>query len=192
MIELECGFCGISFTKLLKHVTAARKNGQTIFYCCISCAKKTEIVKDVCHNCGVQIEMRKSVRRSKSGFYYCSRSCSNGKNNTIYRSKENHPNWTGGKSSYRHGRELTKCSECGETRYYLLTVNHKDGDRLNNTPENLEDLCANCHITRHLVIKDGRLVIRWGMMTSDEAKILMESLGSCSCLKSPTILNVRP
>jgi hypothetical protein len=197
MIELKCGNCQKLFLKMLKHVTAARKLGQTVFYCGLSCSKRKDVVKDVCHACGVAIEMRQSVRRSKSGFYYCSRSCAVTENNKIYKRKENHPNWTGGKSNYRHGRELKRCAECGETRAYLLTVHHRDRNRSNNDPDNLEDLCANCHITRHLVVRKGKLVLRWGMTTSDEAKILMKEFDSCNIFGvcagsnpvSPTILN---
>lgn len=44
-----------------------------------------------------------------------------------------------------------KCNRCGRsdihpvTGNYVVEVDHVDGDRYNNTPENLEVLCANCH-----------------------------------------------
>lgn len=44
-----------------------------------------------------------------------------------------------------------KCSRCGRsdihpvTGNYVIEVDHIDGDRFNNSPSNLEVLCANCH-----------------------------------------------
>lgn len=43
-----------------------------------------------------------------------------------------------------------KCSECGcdgnwRGKVLALQLHHKDGDRLNNTIENLTYLCPNCH-----------------------------------------------
>jgi hypothetical protein len=39
---------------------------------------------------------------------------------------------------------------CGDRRKYLLCVHHKDGDTENNIADNLEIVCWNCHIKRHL------------------------------------------
>ncbi len=43
-----------------------------------------------------------------------------------------------------------KCSSCGlrniwNNKEITLEIHHKDGDWLNNSPENLEFLCPNCH-----------------------------------------------
>jgi len=39
------------------------------------------------------------------------------------------------------------CEQCGFIPEHIsqLDVDHKDGDRWNNDPENLQTLCANCH-----------------------------------------------
>lgn len=47
------------------------------------------------------------------------------------------------------GREY-KCIKCQNDGYWCgkelrLQINHKDGNWLNNTPENLEFICPNCH-----------------------------------------------
>lgn len=177
MIILECAFCTKLFERKEKSVKWREKNFPGCHhFCSLACAASKPGTRTVaCFTCGANVVLTPSHRLSKSGNYFCSRRCAAITNNKIYKRKENHPNWNGGKASYRYGRKLTRCSECGETRYYLLTVNHKDGDRSNNAPENLEDLCANCHITRHLTVRNGRLVVRWGMMTSDEAKDLMDA-----------------
>jgi len=53
-----------------------------------------------------------------------------------------------------------KCAGCGIDRFYLLQIHHIDGNNGNNDAENLEIVCANCHIKRHLKKrkKDGRFV----------------------------------
>lgn len=44
---------------------------------------------------------------------------------------------------------------CGITIPWLLVVHHKDGNTKNNHDSNLEVLCHNCHVTRHLELIDG-------------------------------------
>lgn len=40
-----------------------------------------------------------------------------------------------------------KCEKCGSTSN--VDVHHKDGDRNNNTPENIVLLCRSCHMKEH-------------------------------------------
>ena len=43
-----------------------------------------------------------------------------------------------------------KCSKCGYDKHKgSLQIHHKDGNHENNTPSNLEVLCANCHFEHH-------------------------------------------
>ncbi len=44
------------------------------------------------------------------------------------------------------GKEY-RCENCGSTTN--IDVHHKDGDRNNNTPGNLELLCRSCHMKKH-------------------------------------------
>ncbi len=77
----------------------------------------------------------------------CSHSCSN----TYFRTKD-------GIHSYRirafrvYGN---KCSKCGEDRFHVLEIHHKDKNRENNDIENLEVLCANCHLDTHYKDRSG-------------------------------------
>lgn len=57
---------------------------------------------------------------------------------------ENHPRWTG--NNYKRFRK-TFCEYCKfiALQPCQLDVDHIDGDKKNNSPENLQTLCANCH-----------------------------------------------
>ena len=43
----------------------------------------------------------------------------------------------------------TQCGRCTYTKAKILQVHHKDRDRKNNSLENLELLCPNCHMEEH-------------------------------------------
>ena len=72
--------------------------------------------------------------------------------NKILQVGENHPNWTGGESAGRgileRSNQKVVCSNCGIFDKRVLTVHHKDSNRINNKIANLVWLCQNCH---HLV-----------------------------------------
>ena len=93
----------------------------------------------------------KALKGSKSGKFFCGKSCQ-----TIWRNgkyiQENHPNWKDGRHSYRgvinRNKVLPICRLCKANDKRVLAVHHIDEDRTNNTIENLAWLCHNCH---HLV-----------------------------------------
>ncbi len=50
-----------------------------------------------------------------------------------------------------------KCERCGYAKYpEILEVHHKDRNRANGNPDNLELLCPNCHTEEHYLNNDGR------------------------------------
>lgn len=95
--------------------------------------------------------MPKFIKKSKSGKFFCNKSCQ-----TIWRNKyfsgSKHPMWKGGIHSYRTAikrfGKKTQCKLCNIKDIRLLAVHHLDKNRKNNKKENLIWLCHNCH---HLV-----------------------------------------
>jgi hypothetical protein len=173
MIELSCSGCEQKILKQEKHWRWAVNRGKTQFYCSNGCQNKKPRIHEECHTCGKSLELLPHQHKNQSGFYYCSQSCAAKTNNAVHRTGENHPNWVDGRFRYRERGLKDICENCGETRYYLLLVHHKDRNRANNSEENWETLCYNCHALRHLVVKDDRLVVRWDELTTDEVKDLM-------------------
>jgi hypothetical protein len=68
---------------------------------------------------------------------FCSLSCANTRPTVGY-----HGN------SWRARKHLkANCEVCGSD--YMLAAHHKDEDRNNNTPENIQTLCVKCHAHIH-------------------------------------------
>jgi len=115
----------------------AQKKGK--FISCSICRKKTW--KQPC-----------KIKHSKSGKFFCSKSCQ-----TVWRNQEfmgpKHHNWKGGECIH-HKDFLIKnkikliCRLCKTKDERVLAVHHIDRNRKNNNIKNLIFLCQNCH---HLV-----------------------------------------
>lgn len=105
-----------------------------------------------CNICGVEIYRRKArLSRSKSGKYFCSKTCQTKWRNSYFIGSR-HLQWKEGRSVYRcillRAKVLQRCGLCRLRDKRLLVVHHKDENRNNNKVENLMWLCHNCH---HLV-----------------------------------------
>lgn len=94
----------------------------------------------------------KDEKKSKSGLFFCSKSCQTRWRNSYF-SGERHPLWIDGKGVYRDILKRTKqkqiCRLCMTHDTRLLIVHHIDKNRKNNRPENLAWLCHNCHFLVH-------------------------------------------
>lgn len=116
-----------------------RRKGRNI--CCYVCNK--EVYRN-----------RKALTQSKSGNYFCGKSCQ-----TKWRNSEfigpKHANWRHGGACYKsvltRNNVSKMCNLCKTTDERLLAVHHIDRDHKNNKLENLAWLCHNCH---HLVHHD--------------------------------------
>jgi len=155
--DINCLKCG----KLASVPTIETKRGNGKF-CSQSCAssyntkkyyESKKILNVVCNYCAKKFYRPPSKMKSKSGWYFC---CRRHKDlaQRLGGCKEIQPDHYGnGKCSYRAIalREYdNKCMRCGyDTHSAAIIVHHRDRDRTNNTLDNLEILCCNCHAIEH-------------------------------------------
>jgi len=111
---------------------------------------KRPVVK--CCVCGEEFQTRYQ-RKERNVTNFCSRKCYNKRRKELLKKIKR------GTEFYISLIENASCC-CGISENYLLQIHHIDGDNLNNEPDNIEVVCANCHILRHLKkrVKDGVLV----------------------------------
>jgi len=113
----------------------------------------------ICHTCGKKIYKRNSdLKKSKSGFYFCSKTCLITWSNT-QRKGEKHPNFISGQASYNkrakeeYGEKCANGEKCPLSHLilpsYMYEVDHIDGNHKNNHIENLKVLCVWCHRQKH-------------------------------------------
>jgi hypothetical protein len=124
-------------------------------YCSAACSykgrRKGKVVH--CHTCNAEVyKIQKALKQSKSGKFFCSKSCqAKWRNQEFIGSK--HSNWKTGRSAYRSvlGRNGVPkiCTLCATNDGRVLAVHHIDRDRLNNELSNLAWLCHNCHFLVH-------------------------------------------
>jgi len=152
---VPCDHCHNGYEKLIKNVNYNKKYNYKNF-CCKSCliASRYTSIEVACYKCGKAVTKAIShASRSKSGYYYCSKSCSVSINNALYKSGDKHPNYNGGLASYRK-RALAyygpKCAFCDYSVKKVLQVHHKDKNRDNNDLSNLIVLCPTHHREIHV------------------------------------------
>lgn len=125
-------------------------------YCSKECAslgrRKGKYIN--CEICKKEVwKMPKALAHSKSGKYFCSKSCQTHWRNTTYVGPR-HGNWKDGRSiHYRNflikSNILKICKRCEIEDFRLLSVHHIDENRKNNNIKNLVWLCYNCHFLIH-------------------------------------------
>jgi len=150
MPQVRCKICNKEFYGKPSHI----KRGWAKF-CSKKCQNKSQTkgrhVK--CEECEKSIwRMPKELKKSKSGRFFCSRSCRTIWNNRLS-SGEKHPNWRGGryidyKNMLVQSNVKRICKLCRTSDKRLLIAHHKDRNRKNHDIGNLVWLCHNCH---HLV-----------------------------------------
>ena len=153
-ILVNCKFCNKEFPT---------RKSKPRSYCSPDCAHKSKRRSEgvICSQCGDSFEKKpSSLANSKSGLYFCTRACKD-EAQRIGGIKEIMPPHYGtseGRDVYRNlikNTENPKCVGCGESSVYLLCVHHIDGNHDNNDIANIEIVCGNCHIKRHLRFDDS-------------------------------------
>ncbi len=155
--ECTCSYCGKTFLRA-NHLI---EKNQTVFYCSIECKNKARETKVdlVCEYCGKQFKRRPSaLANSRSGHVFCSKKCKDNAqkiydNENASKFSDMVPPHYGTATDYRLLALLNKpakCERCGyDANPLALDVHHKDRNRNNNSIDNLEILCANCHAIEH-------------------------------------------
>ena len=149
MPEVKCKICGKNFHA--KPSWLKRGHGK---YCSMLCKRESQkngkVVK--CFICSKDTYKRgKALVHSKSGKYFCTKSCQTKWRNAHFHGAE-HPNYKDGLYAYRsvlvRNKVMAVCLRCKTTDKRILAVHHIDQNRKNNTLKNLTWLCHNCH---HLI-----------------------------------------
>jgi len=112
----------------------------------------------ICQNCGKEYTRKpcfaaKSKACSKQCLGVIQRTESKGKvfapnSPILWANGEKNPMWKGGISepqAWKHRGDT--CERCGSKRF--ICIHHKDENRANNDPSNLETVCKKCHQTHH-------------------------------------------
>ena len=148
---VKCKICASEFYVKPSH--QAKGYGK---YCSRDCQyigrRKGKYV--TCDICNKEIwKTPKALKSSKSGKFFCGRSCQTKWRNKIF-SGDKHPNWQGGEHrQYRsfmlQGHKKQICKLCGLKDKRVLVVHHLNSNRKNNDLDNLIWLCCNCHYLVH-------------------------------------------
>lgn len=144
----SCLQCGKEFFAPLK---------QKAKYCSKSCyyARPKATIEFNCRVCGcVFLRTLRKIALAKHSSGFCSRKCKDFGQSLEGNCPDIRPAHYGSDGSYRGRIPLKSCIGCGESRRFLLLTHHIDGNRKHNKKENLECVCFNCHVIRHLHLVD--------------------------------------
>lgn len=152
--KINCDYCNNEFI---------RRIGRKTRFCSHKCSTKAlqNKVEIICSNCGCKSFKKPSqIKRAKHGYYFCTKKCKDfaqSLKGNVEAIRPSHYGTSNGLYLYRSicKEELLKGCKCGEKRPYLLVVHHIDGNRENNKKDNLEVVCGNCHMLRHLKKLNG-------------------------------------
>jgi hypothetical protein len=150
MPQKKCKICDTEFYVKPSHIKLGYGK-----YCSAAChhqgLRKGKLVH--CHICEKEAwKQPKALKNSKSGKFFCSKSCQTKWRNKEYKGTK-HANWQGGEYTYykvmKENNVPPVCKDCGIKNRRVLVIHHKDSNRKNNQLENLIWLCRNCHYLVH-------------------------------------------
>lgn len=151
MAIVNCLICQKEFYSKPSHVK--RGWGK---YCSTNCRSQSQYSGQMreCFICKKKVyKQKRELDRSKSGLFFCRKSCQTIWRNKVLYSGENHSNWKTGINAYRRilsaDDRLKRCAFCLIDDERVLIVHHIDHNRDNNNIENLAWLCCNCHFLIH-------------------------------------------
>lgn len=153
-VELVCSSCGSKFWRPSNRRTAPR------VFCSNKCKGAAQITStpQPCGQCGEPVTRNpREIVKSKSGSVFCDYKCAAGHRISLgVAAGSDHPNWNGGKASYRQRALRHYGSSCHapgcpvtaagiDIPEIMLDVDHIDNNRRHNQIENLQVICVWCH-----------------------------------------------
>lgn len=134
----NCATCGEYFARITGRPNKAK-------YCSRKCYHKAMNTKGTvtysCRHCSAEFLDAPSHKRA-----FCSRKC-----NQEHRLKTWNPSFIWIRKAMWARGLITECERCGyDTEPLILGIHHRDRNRKNNKPDNLEVLCPTCHSLEHL------------------------------------------
>ena len=127
---------------------------------CSGKLSQVECKKIECAWCKLNILRRESrLKKSKSGLYFCDRKCKEKAQEIGGLKQMQLAHYKDGASSYSERAFKfygLKCFDCEVNFKPLLSVHHIDGDRENGDISNLEVVCMNHHLVRHMFYKKDK------------------------------------
>lgn len=148
---LSCETCKREFYIPPSRIREAEKNGHTTRYCSIKCYRKNGAANPFWgkrHTVESKKKMSSNPNRSK--FPKGSENP-----NFIRYGKEFVPSHVQNIKKYLAHAGISSCQRCGWNKAPILELHHQDRNRKNNSLENIEFLCPNCHTLEHYLAKDG-------------------------------------
>lgn len=148
--QVSCSICGNTCWR--------RKNDlSNVNFCSRKCfglgrknmlfGKPSTLVEIACSCCGKQLVRKPSEMDTKSDKHFCSKGClkqaMQNKDIKVGRPLSNTTNKKTGRARARRWFVSRPCEICGEEKSQR---HHKDGNPLNNLPENIAMLCAKHHV----------------------------------------------
>lgn len=156
-----CNNCNKEY--VTRHVKKDRIQKYCSRPCVLEAKNKNNKFECECAFCKTKIlKLKSKLGVSKSGLYFCNRTCKES-GQKLGGIKEIMPHHYGTGISRLKKEVVFKrfnipllCCDCKENKEYLLCVHHIDGNSKNNIKENLEIVCYNCHIKRHLELFENK------------------------------------
>lgn len=136
-VDADCAICGKHFTHISSRSNKAKYCSRECYY---QSMKGRGSKTFTCAHCGKEFNGSPSHNRK-----YCSRACVGKASKATWS-----PAFTTARKSMANRGMLTRCNRCGYSEHpEILGVHHRDRDHSNNSMENLEVLCPNCHSIEH-------------------------------------------
>ena len=151
--KADCLVCGVSFVRRAKEQAGREKKQCCSVACSSELRKRRRLV--TCASCEKEFEKReRQLKNSASGLFFCSLACKNAEHRIGgLISPHHYGTATAGVDVYWRVAEAhypVECVDCGLAVRFALVVHHVDGDRENQSPENLEFVCHQHHAARHM------------------------------------------